>query len=193
MICSSRRCFVETADILQVYWLKLGSRGTDDGNEAIAESVTVDFASPSEYCQSPPTEPITGTTAKMKSPKSLLVHGLVGVAGFATATATSSRQALMYTFDQNSQSQIRSTESISLDTAHLILDRRLDTQVKSSIGDVTDEIVDSLNRHGGLQRPLLADSSNDRTRKVLIALEGYDFREEGMTPSSLRGKKKKLY
>ena len=113
---------------------------------------------------------------------------LISAAIFASASAN--RQGgLIYTFDTSrplstSHYDSSSAETVSLETAQLILDRRLGTGLKEEIGSVAgqdDRVLEILNTFGGVQKALLSSTSLavEKTRKVLIALEGFEFTGKG--------------
>lgn len=104
-----------------------------------------------------------------------------------SSSASSSRQALIRTIDvdvdgsstEPSPSNNRRSAEISPTVAQLIIDRRLGTNIRDKIGeDVTEAIIQRLDRFGGTQRPMFADDDAKETMKVGVLIEGWDFNDQ---------------
>lgn len=95
----------------------------------------------------------------------------------ASAAAAAAQSARVYTFDTEQQ-QTSSTsrgESLSADTARLILSQRLGSSQYSQLGDVDESVLEQLNKFGGAQQSILgAQDGNGDASKLLIVVEGVD-------------------
>jgi hypothetical protein len=111
----------------------------------------------------------------MRHLSTLLAASLSALAGAA------SHDALVYTFDSENPSPSSHSTSVSPDAARLILSRRLRSSRSSQLGDVSEDVVESLNRFGGRQSPLLgalplegAPEELENMARLLVVWEGVE-------------------
>jgi hypothetical protein len=82
----------------------------------------------------------------------------------------------IYTFDSNLQFKPSRGISLSEDSTKLVLERRItSTTESSSLGLLGEEVIEVLDRFGGLQTPLFGSAEGDEvSRKLLIVCHGVD-------------------
>ncbi|OXV07696.1 hypothetical protein Egran_04541 [Elaphomyces granulatus] len=82
----------------------------------------------------------------------------------------------IYTFDSNLQLKPSRGISLSEDSTKLVLERRItSTTESSSLGLLGEEVIEVLDRFGGLQTPLFGSAEGDEvSRKLLIVCHGVD-------------------
>lgn len=95
----------------------------------------------------------------------------------ASASAAAAQAARVYTFDTEQQPSTTSSsgESLSADTARLILSQRLGSSQYSELGEVDESVLDQLNKFGGAQQPILGAQDKDGdVSRLLVVVEGVD-------------------
>ena len=110
----------------------------------------------------------------MRAAKTLLAAGLLGSAGAALPS--------VFTFDQNSNSQTgNAVATISPENARLFFAHRLHLSQYHDLKDASDETLDILNAFGGKQMPLFGSEDADKTRRILVIVEGVENPEGNQT------------
>lgn len=105
------------------------------------------------------------------------MHHITALLFLASSIASKAKAhgGFIYTFDSNPRLQSSRGISLSEDSTKLVLERRIASTESSSLGALSEEVVELLDRFGGLQAPLFGGAEGDESsRKLLIVCHGVD-------------------
>ena len=109
---------------------------------------------------------------------------LLGLAWASTALGiyAASQEAPIYIQDDSLNGPTSKTQSISANTARLLLAQRLGLSQYHDLGDADEVTLDVLNTYGGQQQSIFGEREESRqqsTDKLLFIIEGVEYPEGG--------------